>query len=92
MFQRLFLRPRVATIYYDYERDLNYPERADRARLAQFEREARERIAMLEGQLAESTAHTRTLSHQLDVAAAKLARLDATFLGRLARRSARDGP
>src|SRR5437899_838871 len=65
---------------------------ADRARLAQFEREARERIAMLEGQLAESTAHTRTLAHQLDVAAAKLARLDATFLGRLARRSARDGP
>ena len=47
---------------------------------------------MLEGQLAESTAHTRALSHQLDVAAAKLARLDATFLGRLARRSARDGP
>lgn len=61
---------------------------ADRARLAQFEREARERIAMLEGQLAESTAHARTLSHQLDVAAAKLARLDATWLGRLAMRSA----
>jgi hypothetical protein len=65
---------------------------ADRARLAQFEREARERIAMLEGQLAESTAHARTLSHQLDAAAAKLARLDATWLGRLALRSARDGP
>ena len=65
---------------------------ADRARLAQFEREARERIAMLEGQLAESTAHARTLSHQLDAAAAKVARLDATWLGRLALRSARDGP
>jgi hypothetical protein len=64
---------------------------ADRSRLAQFEREARERIAMLEGQLAESTAHARTLSHQLDVAAAKLARLDATWLGRLAMRSLRDG-
>jgi len=34
MFQRLFVRPSVATVYYDYERDLNYPERADRARLA----------------------------------------------------------
>jgi len=30
---RLLLRPDVATVYYDYERDLNYPERADRARL-----------------------------------------------------------
>ena len=34
MFSRLFLRPGITTIYYDYERDLNYPERADRARLA----------------------------------------------------------
>lgn len=33
IFTRLLLRPDVATIYYDYERDLNYPERADRARL-----------------------------------------------------------
>jgi len=33
MFKRLFLRPGIMTIYYDYERDLNYPERADRARL-----------------------------------------------------------
>ena len=32
-FNRLLLRPGVATVYYDYERDLNYPERADRARL-----------------------------------------------------------
>jgi hypothetical protein len=31
--ERLLLRPDVATVYYDYERDLNYPERADRARL-----------------------------------------------------------
>ena len=31
--QRLLLRPDVATVYYDYERDLNYPERADRARI-----------------------------------------------------------
>lgn len=61
---------------------------ADRARLAQFERDARERIALLEGQLAESTAHVRTLSQQLDAAAAKLARLDDRWLGRLARRLA----
>ena len=33
MFSRLLLRPDVATVYYDYERDLNYPERPDRARL-----------------------------------------------------------
>lgn len=33
MLSRLLLRPDVATVYYDYERDLNYPERADRARI-----------------------------------------------------------
>jgi hypothetical protein len=33
MFKRLLLRPDIATVYYDYERDLNYPERTDRARL-----------------------------------------------------------
>ena len=33
MFQRLLLRPDVSTVYYDYERDLYYPERSDRARL-----------------------------------------------------------
>ena len=33
MFKRLLLRPDIATVYYDYERDLNYPERPDRARL-----------------------------------------------------------
>jgi hypothetical protein len=33
MLGRLLLRPDIATVYYDYERDLNYPERADRARL-----------------------------------------------------------
>ena len=33
MFTRLLLRPDIATVYYDYERDLNFPERADRARL-----------------------------------------------------------
>ncbi len=33
MFKRLLLRPDISTIYYDYERDLNYPERTDRARL-----------------------------------------------------------
>jgi len=33
MFKRLLLRPDVSTVYYDYERDLNYPERMDRARL-----------------------------------------------------------
>lgn len=30
---RLLLRPDIRTVYYDYERDLNYPERADRARV-----------------------------------------------------------
>ena len=33
MFQRLLLRPEITTVYYDYERDLNFPERTDRARL-----------------------------------------------------------
>jgi len=33
MHKRLLLRPEISTVYYDYERDLNYPERADRARL-----------------------------------------------------------
>ena len=33
IFSRLLLRPDIGTIYYDYERDLNYPERADRALL-----------------------------------------------------------
>lgn len=32
-FNQLLLRPDVATVYHDYERDLNYPERADRAQL-----------------------------------------------------------
>ena len=61
---------------------------SDRARLAQLEREARERIALFEGQLAESTAHARSLSQQLDAASAKLARLDSRWFGRLARRVA----
>jgi hypothetical protein len=33
MLSQLLLRPDIGTVYYDYERDLNYPERADRARL-----------------------------------------------------------
>jgi hypothetical protein len=33
MFKRLLLRPDIATVYYDHERDLNYPERTDRVRL-----------------------------------------------------------
>jgi hypothetical protein len=33
IFNRLLRRPDVSTVYYDYERDLNYPERADRAQL-----------------------------------------------------------
>ena len=33
MLSRLLLRPDTGTVYYDYERDINYPERADRARL-----------------------------------------------------------
>src|SRR5215217_3664438 len=31
MFKRLLLLPEISTVYYDYERDLNYPERNDRA-------------------------------------------------------------
>jgi hypothetical protein len=31
IFRRLFLRPGAANIYYDYERDRDYPERAERA-------------------------------------------------------------
>ena len=33
IFSRALLRPDISTIYYDYERDFNYPERADRARV-----------------------------------------------------------
>src|SRR5215217_7784367 len=33
MFKRVLRRPDISTVYYDYERDLNYPERTDRARL-----------------------------------------------------------
>lgn len=33
VFRRLFLRPGVASTYYDYERDRDYPERAERAEL-----------------------------------------------------------
>jgi hypothetical protein len=33
IFQKLFLRPGVSTTYYDYERDRDYPERADRAQV-----------------------------------------------------------
>jgi len=33
MLKRLLLRPDISTVYYDYERDFNFPERADRARL-----------------------------------------------------------
>src|SRR5262245_62096448 len=33
MFSRLLLRPDISTVYYDYERDIEYPERVDRARL-----------------------------------------------------------
>src|ERR1044071_1811625 len=28
MFKRLLLRPDISNVYYDYERDLNYPERS----------------------------------------------------------------
>jgi hypothetical protein len=62
---------------------------ADRARLAQFEREARERIALLERQLAELNGEMRPLRERLDVANAELARLDTRWLGRMARRLAR---
>lgn len=33
VFRRLFLRPGVETVYYDYERDKDFPERAEGARL-----------------------------------------------------------
>ena len=61
----------------------------DRARLAQFEREARERIALLEGRLAELTSEAWTTRERLDVANAELRRLDERWLGRLAKRLAR---
>jgi chromosome segregation ATPase len=62
---------------------------SDRARLAQFEREARERIALLERQLAELTAEARLLRERLDAATAEFERLDRRWLGRFARRLAR---
>lgn len=37
VFRRLFLRPGVTTTYYDYERDRDYPERAERAVLKYVE-------------------------------------------------------
>ncbi len=46
------------------------------------------KLQTLEGQLVESAAHARSLAQQLDAAASKLARLDARWLGRLARRVA----
>ncbi|MEW6736675.1 MAG: hypothetical protein AB1489_35630, partial [Acidobacteriota bacterium] len=33
IYRRLFLQPGISTIYYDYERDLDYPERAESALL-----------------------------------------------------------
>ena len=60
----------------------------DRARLAQLEREARERITMLERQLAELTADMRPLRERLDAANVAFKRLDQRWLGRLARRLA----
>jgi len=62
---------------------------ADRARLAQFEREARERIALLEGQLPALSAEARTMRERFDVINAELQRLDRLWVGRLARRLAR---
>ncbi len=61
---------------------------ADRARLAQFEREARERISLLERQLAELAADLRPLRERLDAANADLERLGRHWIGRLARRFA----
>jgi chromosome segregation ATPase len=62
---------------------------ADRARLAQFEREARERIALLEGQLVAFTADTRAMRERYDATNAEFQRLDRHWAGRLARRLAR---
>ncbi len=61
----------------------------DRTRLAQLEREARERIAMIERRLTELTAEAKGLTERLAVTSAELARLDAHWLGRMARRLAR---
>lgn len=41
-FERLFLRPGVATTYYDYERDRDYPERAERAEVKYLDLDGRE--------------------------------------------------
>jgi hypothetical protein len=67
------------------ERDIS----ADRTRLAQLEREARERIAMTEARLAELISEARGLTERLGMATAKLARLDGHWLGRLAKRVTR---
>ena len=41
-FERLFLRPGMATTYYDYERDRDYPERAERAAVKYLDLDGRE--------------------------------------------------
>jgi hypothetical protein len=41
-FEKLFLRPGVATAYYDYERDRDYPERAARAEVKYLDLDERD--------------------------------------------------
>ena len=61
---------------------------ADRDRLVTLEREARERVAALERNLAAAAADIQMLRGQLDVANASLARVKRRWLGRVAWRLA----
>ncbi len=61
----------------------------DRDRLVLLEREARDRIAVVEGELTEAGDLARALGERLAAATGELERLEARWLGRLARRFAR---
>jgi hypothetical protein len=62
---------------------------ADRDRLVVLEREARDRIATIEGELTEVKGLAHSLGERLAAASGELERLEARWLGRLARRFAR---
>jgi chromosome segregation ATPase len=62
---------------------------ADRDRLVVLERAARDRIATVEGELTEARGLAHLLGERLATASGELERLEARWLGRLARRFAR---
>jgi predicted nucleic acid-binding Zn-ribbon protein len=62
---------------------------ADRDRLARLEREARERSALLDGQIAALTADIHSLRARHEAYSAELARLSDSWYGRIARRLAK---